>query len=314
MQRLPPLPLRETYYDAVRREIQKIFNQTIFAPLVQAIADPLRPVQNSIDPLAEAVRAGMISVERGKFTGTFTRETIKALRALGAKYSASTKEWTLDPVLVPVPIRMAQAGATSAYNGMQERVLFAIDNIDLLAVSMVNPLTHRYDETLGKMDRDFTKSVKGIAIPPTFTAAAREMIAREWATNLSLYIQKWMAEDIIELREKVAANTFGGRRAEDLEKMIMQDYGVSARKAKFLARQETSLLMSKFRETRYRDVGAQKYVWRGAMDSRERPDHKKLEGKVFTWDHPPVVDLGTGRRCNPGEDFGCRCVAVALVE
>ncbi len=48
------------------------------------------------------------------------------------------------------------------------------------------------------------------------------------------------------------------------------------------------------------------YIWRTAGDDKVRPSHAANEGKIIAWDKPP--DTG-----HPGEDFNCRCKAVAYV-
>jgi SPP1 gp7 family putative phage head morphogenesis protein len=44
------------------------------------------------------------------------------------------------------------------------------------------------------------------------------------------------------------------------------------------------------------------YIWRTRGDDKVRSSHSDNNGKIFAWDNPPE----TG---NPGEDYGCRCVA-----
>ena len=105
-----------------------------------------------------------------------------------------------------------------------------------------------------------------------------------------------------------------GSRAENMVKTIISEYGVSRRKAKFLARQETALLMSKYQEERFKDVGVTKYRWSAAMDARTRPDHKLLDGKIISWDSPPITNRKTGARNHAGADYNCRCVAIAIAE
>ena len=56
----------------------------------------------------------------------------------------------------------------------------------------------------------------------------------------------------------------------------------------------------------------EEYVWSTSQDSRVRDSHRRLNRKKFRWDDPPVVDPKTGRRCHPGEDYGCRCVALPV--
>lgn len=62
------------------------------------------------------------------------------------------------------------------------------------------------------------------------------------------------------------------------------------------------------------DAGVQEYIWSDSGDSRVRSGHHRLNGKKFRWDDPPVVDERTGRRCHPGEDFQCRCVAIPVFD
>ncbi|MFO1242541.1 MAG: phage minor head protein [Rickettsiales bacterium] len=49
------------------------------------------------------------------------------------------------------------------------------------------------------------------------------------------------------------------------------------------------------------------YIWRTRGDGKVRASHAENNGKIFAWDNPPP----TG---NPGEDYGCRCVAEPYVE
>ena len=51
--------------------------------------------------------------------------------------------------------------------------------------------------------------------------------------------------------------------------------------------------------------GFDRYVWTTKKDDRVRPDHARLEGRICSWNDPPVVDLRSGRRRHPGEDYQC---------
>ena len=72
-------------------------------------------------------------------------------------------------------------------------------------------------------------------------------------------------------------------------------------------------MVSKYRQIRYEDVGIRRYMWSTSGDVRVRHDHKELNGKIFYFDNPPITDKATGARNNPGEDFGCRCVAIPVM-
>ena len=88
---------------------------------------------------------------------------------------------------------------------------------------------------------------------------------------------------------------------------------MSRRKARFLARHETSLLVSEYRETKYIELGIERYSWSTSMDTKVRDTHKKLHGKIYYFKYPPVVNK-KGDRKGHGKDFGCRCIPRAIVD
>lgn len=49
-----------------------------------------------------------------------------------------------------------------------------------------------------------------------------------------------------------------------------------------------------------------RYVWRTQRDPRVRTEHRRNEGRVFTWSEAP-------RTGHPGDDHNCRCEAVPYV-
>ncbi len=124
---------------------------------------------------------------------------------------------------------------------------------------------------------------------------------------MNLQIKNFTDKMIVQLRDEVEQSALGGYRFEDLAKRVETRYGVAQNKARFIAQQETSLFLAKQRESRFSEVGCVEYIWSGVGDERERHDHKALNGRRFRYDDPPVVDVRTGRKANPGQDFGCRC-------
>ncbi|MCH8185905.1 MAG: minor capsid protein [Chloroflexi bacterium] len=121
------------------------------------------------------------------------------------------------------------------------------------------------------------------------------------------------AEALARLRVEVDANAQQGYRAEGLADRIRNEYGVSKSRASLIARQETSNFMANYIEASSRDAGIKKYQWYSARDSRTRPDHLALHGKIFSFDNPPITDTRTGARNNPMQDYRCRCRAKPVI-
>lgn len=317
MEYLPPLFFRQKYYAAIEAEIVRLCYDLIYAPLQELLRASGIEIQNSISALIDAIRHGDIWYHAGEFRGSYNAAITKELRLLGAEYNKLTKTWKLEPGLLPSHVSMAVAYARNHNDAIRRNVTMALDNIDVFKISQNVDTSALYAQTLNMMETAFQGSLVGvdaITITPKLTDMQRDIIAKEWGNNLNLYIKDWADETILDLRQKVQPYVLGGGRAENLVKTLQDSYGSTKAKARFLAHQETSLLMSKFRETRYADIGVRTYKWSGAMDARERPDHRALQGKIFNFGQPPITNKRTGARNNPGEDFGCRCVAIAVFD
>lgn len=314
MRQLHALPLRQKYWDNIERSINEAFAAVLYRPLMAVIDTPFTELMNSNSALVDAVRSGLIWYTEDHFAGKFNSTLTKELRAIGAIFNRPSKTWSLPRNHLPTDIRFAQASADDRYENLRRSFLQTLSDIKIDSINQFVNFPEEYGQAIDWMEDDFQKTLSAITIEIKLTPDTRQRISNEWGQNLEIYIKDWAAKNIIALREDVQTNAFGGRRANDLVQLIRENYGVSQRKATFLARQETSLLMSKFRETRYTDLGCSRYRWSTSHDERVRHDHHDLNGKIYSWDMPPVTNRKTGARNNPGEDFGCRCVAIALVE
>ena len=97
-----------------------------------------------------------------------------------------------------------------------------------------------------------------------------------------------------------------GKRVEELAKEIKAvsgRNGITMKKAKMIARDQTAKLNADITRSRQTELGIDKYVWRTVGDERVRDNHRSKDGEIFSWDDPPA-DTG-----HPGEDYQCRCVA-----
>lgn len=313
-------PIRETKddYDALEARIRELFRREIFLPLVRELKINPNILQNSRDDLLSAIQSGQISFSRGSFKGQFNSAISRELRKIGAKWDRTQGSWKVPASSLPIDVRAAISASESVFAQklakIDERLrkLLPEEIADRLKVSNI------FDRALFKVEREFQASVAGITVAPKLSDEQRKRIADEYSNNMKLYIKDFSEKQITELRADVQKSVFTGNRYESLVDTIQKRYEVSANKAKFLARQETSLLMTKFKETRYADAGVKEYIWGCVVGSPKhpvRPAHKKLEGKIFRWDDPPITtEPGEPvRRNNPGQDFNCRCFARPIV-
>ena len=83
------------------------------------------------------------------------------------------------------------------------------------------------------------------------------------------------------------------------------------RKAQFLARNETSILLAEVKKAHYQAMGFDKFIWKCIGDSRTRDLHRHLNNTTWSYDRPPIIDERTGQTGLPGESYNCRCTAIA---
>lgn len=295
------------------RKILDFLFESIFEPVLVAMQSSKDVYFNSSNKIEEAIKKGKIQYSQGIIKGDFNAALSKEFRSLGFKFDSRIKGYRKELVNLPVNLQVAIAQTASNYEKMSQTMIRAIDNLhnNYQEVSFVS----NYEDVLTSIDDNFTKTVSdAIGIKTELTDNQRNKIARDYSNNLNLYIKNFFDEEILILREDVERAVFEGIRAESLQKTIEKRFSVSESKAKFLAKQEISLLTSKYKQAKYQELGINKYKWSSSQDSRTRPDHKELNGKIFSFDDPPIEDKSKGTKANPGEPFGCRCVAIPIID
>ena len=113
-----------------------------------------------------------------------------------------------------------------------------------------------------------------------------------------------------------------GRSLRAVQKEIQELYGSEKRTAQLLARDQIASLNAQITQAQQRDAGVTHYKWSTSKDARVRDCHAELDGKIISWDDPPEMwyetkkdgRVYTGRRCHPGEDYCCRCVAIPVFD
>lgn len=333
MKKITPQYMRPVYYEPIEAQLLKIFYDILFRPLKEIgdeanaqMALSAHGIMNAADnALQIALRTGRIQYEAGVFSGSFNAATIRVMRAVGAKYDIKQKVYRLEPALTPGWIKAEasnyQATARGAHDSMQRQLDEIQKNLD----GLLDKKDIRAQKTMSMIERDFTTSAKAISVKPELTEDSSKRLAVDYNQNMKLYVKDFLHKEIGTMRQTVQANAEAGYRFDTLIDRIKNRYGVSQNKAKFLARQETALFMSKYRKERFSEAGVTRYKWSTSHDERVRPspgthgvarqnNHRVLDGRVFAYSDPPVVDTATGRRANPGEDFNCRCVDVPILE
>lgn len=306
-------------WEAIEKRIKAAFRRELYAPIMADLHVPARILKNSRAVLHDALLDGSVTFANGVFKGTFNSAVSRELRSIGAKWDHRTSGFRLPAMDLPPDLRQVIAVANGRFTDQLKRIDQMLAQKIPAEIAGNSMFSDIFDDALWKVDRDLRKTLREITVAPKLPDTQRQRIADEWQENLKIWIQDFAAEEIVRLREDIMNAAVAGNRRDALVKSIQKSYGVTANKAKFLARQETSLLMAKFKETRYQDAGVNEYRWRCVAGSKlhpVRPSHKILNGKTFRFDDPPVTTASdeAPRRNNPGQDYNCRCSAVPIVQ
>lgn len=149
-----------------------------------------------------------------------------------------------------------------------------------------------------------------------------EYIIKRWISENVSMIKSIPNQTLDDMRQIMLDGFMNGRSIKDIQRSIQSQYDVTKSKAAMLARDQISTLNAQLSQMQQKDAGCKKYKWSSSRDSRVRDCHRELDGKIFSWDDPPEMwyntkskgRVMTGRRCHPGEDFCCRCVAIPIFE
>lgn len=310
--------IRETTedFDGIEAQILKIFREEIYFPLLRELKRPKRDLENARpDALVSALESGRLRFSHGTFFGKLDAELTKALRKAGAEWDAAKGVFRLQARDLPPAVQAAVATSETRF----WRALSAVDKklTEVLPEQLSErvKIAHYFDRTLYRIDQKFEAQVSGISFVPKLTPETRAKVAAGYTKDLQRYINDFTQKQVLELRKEIAARAERGDRYEGVVGAIKDSYGVSERKARFLARQETALMMASFKKARYQEAGIKQYRWQCVVGSPAhpvRPMHAALNGKVYSFDHPPITDDKDNRN-NPGEDYNCRCIARPIV-
>ena len=135
---------------------------------------------------------------------------------------------------------------------------------------------------------------------------------QKWVSD-NVDLIKTIPEDTLDkMRQIIYDGYVNGTPTTKLVKEIQQSYQVGKRHAGLIARDQIAKLNGQIQQAQQQDAGITSYRWNTSGDQRVRKSHRDLDGKIFHWDDPP--ENSDGRKCHPGQDYNCRCVAIPVFD
>ena len=325
MKVIKPVNLSEEEIIKIFKTIQEYLKDTLYQPIQDLYKNAFnkRMVLNEIsNELKQAFISNKLIYKDGYITGNFNANLTRQLKNLGAVYNARKKAFQID--ILPAEL------LNIVYNNQFKTKSFIYDLDEFLNAYLENLaysidfLNLDYTGTINNYNKQISNNFEKFAIKPNINEYQIKSINDNYTNSSKLYIKNWLEKDIKSLRETLKKFVLeDGYSNKSIADYIQKNYKTTQQKSIFLARQESSLLLAEYTKTQYLDLGITKYKWLTARDERVRDypknngsggNHKDLDGLIFSFSDPPITNLLTGDRHNPGEAFNCRCVASPILE
>jgi len=227
----------------------------------------------------------------------------------------------IDLAIIPLIEKYEEQYATSmdgvTFDGWGDSISDAINLIldkyrNGFYKSLVNDIASQFvTSALAYADRKNKRSF-GIDVYQN-SPKIRQYLEAATAQNSQL-IQSIPEQYLNQVSNIVLGNMRAGLRSSEIISQLTEQYGITKRRAKFIARDQTAKVNGEISKQRQIDAGYEYFQWIDAHDSRVRHRHKVIATAktqygtgVYRWDDLPLSEKG--ERIQPGSDYNCRCIA-----
>ena len=146
------------------------------------------------------------------------------------------------------------------------------------------------------------------------TAPMKQIIKASITENVGL-IKSIPQQYFTDVQGAVMRSITTGNGLNDLVPFLDNYEGITLRRAKNIALDQSRKAYNNLNKGRMVAVGVKKYTWlHSGGGAHPRPDHVAMSGNIYSFDNPPVIDQRTGERGIPGQAINCRCTMTPIIE
>ncbi len=146
-----------------------------------------------------------------------------------------------------------------------------------------------------------------------------------FSTTSEKWFKKMQTDQLADLEGIIERGFAQGLRHTEVAQQIEAKLKQSKNKARLIARDQISKLNGRLTQMRQTQAGITKYIWRDSDDTRVRPSHAAMDGKLCRWDDASVYSEDGGKtwlarsdingvELHPGQDILCRCFPEPFIE
>lgn len=230
-------------------------------------------------------------------------------------------EGTSNPIkplneYLPKTPRITTDGYLTDVTGVLERIFAKWTGPDF--VSIAGRGAEGFINTVEDTNRKrFNKQMKSFGIDIYGDSPELNELMEAAIYDNTKLIQSIPAQYLKQVESITLTNIRAGNRSSAMVKGFQEQFGVTHRRAKMIARDQTSKANGDMTAKRQQTSGFEYFQWKDVDDSRVRHRHDELSNKVtaygkgvYRWDNPPLSD--DGLPIIPGQDYQCRCMAMPV--
>jgi len=190
------------------------------------------------------------------------------------------------------------------------------DDIFGPAVGIIERMVNAADKSSKSATAQSMKDITGGLTVKTdvMSADMRETMKALITQNVSL-ITSIKDQYLKDITGAVMRSITSGQGLNELLPQIQNIKGITERRAKNIALDQTRKAYNSINSDRMRKVGVKKFEWihsGGSLNPRQ--DHIDMNGNIYSFDDLPVIDKRTGERGLPGQAPNCKCTMRPVVE
>lgn len=201
---------------------------------------------------------------------------------------------------------------------------------------LMSALSARFDDLFGTKSKTYAEDVvnesakhsastlklslaelaEGVTLKvQTFGPEMEEIVKASIAENVSL-IKSIPSQYFTQVQGAVMRSITTGQGMADLVPFIKKYEGVTLNRARLIASDQTRKITGNINRAHMESVGLKKFEWLHTHGEQfPRPLHRDvLNGNVYSFANPPVIDKKTGERGFPGQLIGCKCAMVPVID
>lgn len=250
----------------------------------------------TLDPVRPNV--GLEMWYRGKLTALVDEMNRSVQYWLKAKYRANTPEIAQDAT-----------PADELYEAVRKLSRQWQKRFDTAAAELADHFSKR---AASRSDAALKRILKkaGISIEFKMTRAARDVMNATINQQVGL-IKSIPQKYLTQVEGDVMRSVQTGRDLATLTNDLQEQYGVTRRRAAFIARDQNNKATASMNRVRQQDLGITEAIWLHSGGGKEpRPEHVAFSGKRYEIEKGAFLE---GVWTWPGVEINCRCVSKSII-